>query len=74
MDWNMLFRRYMAVRDPRWGPLLDAIESLCGNPVTAQDEAGWEQQLALLLLNIEKYKYQLTCSWARTQPDRRPTP
>ena len=39
--------RFMVARDPRWEPLLEAIELLHGDAVTAQNEADWEQRLKL---------------------------
>ena len=42
LGWSTALRRFLAARDTRWAPLLDAIDGLRGNLVTAQDEASWE--------------------------------
>ena len=57
LDWSARFRRYaVSCSDRRLVQLLERIELLRGNPVTAADEANWEQELHL---NIAEFKERL---------------
>ena len=60
-DWNTSFRRYCEARDPRFGLLLDKVESLRGKPITAEQETEWERDPELDLdPNIASYKFKMS--------------
>ena len=58
LNWSTTFRRFMTSREPRWGPFLEAIETLRGNAVTEEDEESLEKELGLKP-NIGAWKDQL---------------
>ena len=64
LDWSARFRNYaVSCSDRRLVQLLERIELLRGNPVTAADEANWEQEL--------RSRSAFTQSLRRVQPVRR---
>ena len=48
---------FLDAKDPRWEPLLDEVEKLCGKLVKNVDEKNWETKLAIG--PIEQFKRQL---------------